>query len=221
MPASSLFQARAFSDVATSTLGASGVESGTRQQGFPSRTGPSTVQGGNFTATATVLDRSAATLYQGQTLQLTAHATTADGTMTEDAIDSWASSDATVATVSATGLVTVVKAGTTDITATSGGNQSSACAITIVAVVTALILTPNTRSFAHTTTSTTTVTATDQFTNAVAVPASTTCASSDETKATVAIVTGTITITGVAAGTASVTASYGSVTSNACVCTLS
>lgn len=44
----------------------------------------------------------------------------------------WASSDATKATVSSTGLVTAVAAGTTNITATKGA-QSDTCAVTVIA----------------------------------------------------------------------------------------
>lgn len=224
MPSSSVFQARVQSDVAASTMLSSGTDSvGTRLQGFAARTGPSTVTGGDFTVTAIVIDRAAATLYSGQTLQLNATATVADGTADATPIDTWASDTTACATVSATGLVTVVGAGTTNITAaiTAGSITSSACVITVVAVLGQLIIADSTLSFAHTTTGTTTVTAKDQFGASMALPSGVAVASSNEAKATVGISTGTITVTGVAAGTTNVTASKSGITSNTCVVTLS
>jgi len=191
--------------------------------GFAARTGPSTVVGGDFTATAIVLDKAAATLYIGQTLQLHATATTADGTADATPIDTWDSSDDAVATVSDSGLVTVVGAGTCDIVAqiTVGTIESDPCAITIVAVLGELILADATLSFSHSTTGTTTVTAKDQFANSMTLPSGVTVASSNEAKATVGIVEGTITVTGVAAGSTNVTASKSGITSNICAVTLS
>ncbi len=223
MPASSVFQARLFSDNQTSTLGASGTQSiGTRNYGFASRTGPSTVTGGDFTATAIVLDRLTATLTLGQTLQLHASATTADGTKDETPIDTWDSSDDAVATVTDAGLVEVVGVGTCEIVAqiTAGTLESDPCVITVVAFVGELTLADETLTFASNSSDTTTVTAKDQFGVSMALPAGTTCASSDVTKATVGIVAGTITVTGVAAGVTNVTASYAGVTSNTCVVTV-
>src|SRR6185436_14268849 len=114
------------------------------------------------------------TLYLGQTLQLNATATTADGNADPTPIDTWDSSDDAVATVTDAGLVTVVGAGTCNIVAqiTSGSIESAVpCAITVVAAVGELIIADSTLSFAHTTTGTTTVTAKDQFTNSMALPA--------------------------------------------------
>lgn len=222
MPTSSNFQKRAQSDVQASTMGSSATQSvGTRQQGFPARTGPSTVVGGDFTATAVVVRPLAATLYIGQTLQLSATATTADGSAVADAIDAWESSDTDVATVSETGLVTVVGAGTCDITPSAGEIDAAVpCAITIVAALGELILADETLTFADDSSDTTAVTAKDQFGDSMTLPSGVTVASSDEGVATVAILTGTITVTGVAAGETTVTASKGSITSNACVVTV-
>ncbi len=223
MPSSSNFQKRVQSDVQTSTLASSGVASqGSRLYGFPARVDQSTVTGGDFTVTGVVVRPVSATLYLGQTLQLAATATTTNGEALADAVDAWDSSDDDVATVSDSGLVTVVGAGTCDITPSSGATDAAVpCAITIVAVVGELTIADATLSFSHSTTGTTTVTALDQFGDSMALPAGTTVASSDVTKATVAILTGTITVTGVAAGTTNVTASYQGVTSNVCAVTLS
>ncbi len=223
MPSSTVFQARAFSAVQQSTMGASATFGpGSRELGFPARTDASTVQDGDFTVTAIVLDRYTATLALGQTLQLNASATTTDGTKDETPIDTWDSSDDAVATVTDAGLVEVVGAGTCEIVAqiTAGTIESDPCVITVVAFVGELTIADSTLSFAFNSSDTTTVTAKDQFGDSMDLPVGTTVASSDVAKATVAIVAGTITVTGVAAGVTNVTASYAGVTSNVCVVTV-
>jgi uncharacterized protein YjdB len=222
MPASSSFQVRAQSDVQTSTLLASATDSiGSRAQGFAARTGPSTVVGGDFTVDSIVLSPAALMLLKDQTSQLTAQALDAEGELLSDQPDTWASSDETVATVSASGLVTVVGAGSCTVTGAIGAVTSNDCTITVTAIFSALTLTPDTLAFAHTTTGTTTLTAQDQFGVDMALPSGATPLSSDTNKATVGLVTDTITVTGVASGTANVTASKSGITSNACVVTLS
>jgi len=88
------------------------------------------------------LDQASAELYEGETLQLTATV------MPEDAIDktvAWKSSKPSVATVSSTGFVTALSAGSATITATTtdGNNMSATCAITVKAYVTSLSFDPS------------------------------------------------------------------------------
>lgn len=73
------------------------------------------------------LDQTTVTLIEGETLQLKATVSPDDAEY--DGI-SWSTSDATIATVSNTGLVTAVTEGTVTITAEAGGKTAS-CALTI------------------------------------------------------------------------------------------
>ena len=81
-------------------------------------------------ATGVTLDKTSWTLYTGGTLTLTATVSPSD---TSDKRVAWSSSDTAVATVSSSGVVTGVKAGTATITATSvdGSNKSATCAFTV------------------------------------------------------------------------------------------
>ena len=72
-----------------------------------------------------------ATLLVGRTQQLTATARAANGDAIPGAAITWTSSDAAVATVSATGLVTAVAAGDAQITATSATNASATASAAI------------------------------------------------------------------------------------------
>ncbi len=222
MPSSSVFQSRAFSDNQTSTLGASGTQDiGVRLHGFAARTGPSTVVGGDFTVDSIAIRAPLTYTVTGGTIQLTADALTASGDSLADAV-TWASDDTDVATVGAsTGLVTIVGAGEANITASIDAEESDPCVITVTAVLTALVLADATLAFAHDSSDTTTVSATDQFEDAMALPSGIAVASSNEAKATVGILAEVITVTGVAAGTTNVTASKSGITSNTCVVTLS
>jgi len=65
------------------------------------------------------------TVIAGNTLQFTATATTCNGPADISDVASWLSSDTTVATISGTGLATGIKAGPTNITASSAGVTSS------------------------------------------------------------------------------------------------
>jgi hypothetical protein len=85
-----------------------------------------TVFGSPVVATVTVTP-AAPFAAVGTTTQLTAAAKAGSGTLITDAVITWASGDANVATVdAATGLVTVVAAGTTTITATADGISGTA-----------------------------------------------------------------------------------------------
>jgi hypothetical protein len=77
-------------------------------------------------ATVSVTAASTTPLLPGGTVQLAARALTAAGAEVASATISWSSSTTTVATVSTTGLVTAVGAGTTTISATSGAVSGTA-----------------------------------------------------------------------------------------------
>ena len=66
-----------------------------------------------------------APLTVGQSEQLTASLTAADGRVLTNRVVTWSTSDATIATVSQTGIVAALKAGTVTITASAGGKASS------------------------------------------------------------------------------------------------
>ena len=72
----------------------------------------------------------AATLMPGQTVQLAATVRDSDGNVLTDRTVAWSSSDATVATVSGSGLATAVADGTATITAAAEG-QSGAANLTV------------------------------------------------------------------------------------------
>ncbi len=140
------------------------------------------------------LDVSTATIYTSgnTTKQLTA--TTVPG----NAEVTWASSDSTKASVSDSGLVTALAAGSTNITATitvDGQTYTATCAVTVVAQ--SISLSDSTASIVKD--------ATKQLTATVVPSGSTvTWASSDEEKATVS---DSGLVTAVAAGEANITAS--------------
>ena len=67
----------------------------------------------------------------GETVQLTATVRGSDGSTMSSASVNWSSSDATVATVSGSGLVTGVAGGTVSVTASAGG-QSGSATVTVV-----------------------------------------------------------------------------------------
>ncbi len=92
-------------------------------------------------ATAISLNRTSATLYLDQTLQLTA--TVLPNSATDKSVV-WSSSDNSIAVVTSTGLVTAIAPGNATITATTddGSNLSASCEITVKAYVTSLTLDP-------------------------------------------------------------------------------
>ena len=77
-------------------------------------------------ATVSVTAASTTPLLPGGTVQLSARALTAAGVEVASAAISWSSSATTITTVSTTGLVTAVGAGTSTITATSGAVSGTA-----------------------------------------------------------------------------------------------
>jgi uncharacterized protein YjdB len=145
----------------------------------------------------------------GGTQQLTATATYSDkSTKNVTSTVSWASSAPAVATVSAGGLITAVAAGTTTVTASMNGisSQSTVTVATAAPTVTSISVTPPTASVA--------VGATQQFT-AIATYSDkstkdvTSSASWTSAAPSTATVNDTGLATGVAAGSTSVTASFG------------
>ncbi|MXW18138.1 MAG: Ig domain-containing protein [Gemmatimonadetes bacterium] len=102
-----------------------------------------TATSGNASGTATVTVEQAAAAITvapdsvpltelGETAQLTAEVTDANGNVIANATVSWSSGDEAVATVDAAGLVTAVANGSTSVTATAGGHSASA-AVTVMA----------------------------------------------------------------------------------------
>ena len=83
--------------------------------------------------TGVKLDKSAATIMNGDTTTLVATVSPANAT---DKTVIWTSEDSSVATVDANGVVTGVGAGTATITATTqSGNKTASCAVTVVNVM--------------------------------------------------------------------------------------
>ena len=90
-------------------------------------------------ATSISLNKTSATLYLDQTVQLTATVSPSNAT---DKSVVWSSSDDGIASVTNTGLVTAIATGNATIkaTTTDGSNLSATCAITVKAYVTSLTL---------------------------------------------------------------------------------
>ncbi|MBR6846282.1 MAG: Ig domain-containing protein [Bacteroidaceae bacterium] len=110
-----------------------------------------TVPAANIPVTGITLNKTTASLTsRGQTLQLTATVTPDNAT---DKSVIWSSSNPSVATVDANGLVTAVSSGRTTITATTadGSNKTATCAVTVnISVpVTGITLNKTTASLTH------------------------------------------------------------------------
>ena len=91
---------------------------------------------GTITVTAVAVTPANASITVGDTVQLTATGGTAPYT--------WSSSDTTVATVSASGLVTALAVGSVTITATDANGSSGTSSVTVSAAVPVVTVTPNT-----------------------------------------------------------------------------
>jgi len=143
-----------------------------------------------------------ATVLSGQTVQLTAIPKDANGSALTGRVVTWASSVPAVATVSASGLVTGVAAGTITITATSEGKNGTASVTVTVVPVASVSVTPATPSVQVG--QNVQLTATPRDANGTALTGRVvTWATSD---AAVATVNGSGRVTGVAAGSATITA---------------
>ncbi len=170
-----------------------------------------TSQNTSGTATATIINvpvasvtvgPPAASVTVGATTQLTATPQDANGTALSGRVVTWATSNAAVATVSATGLVTGVATGSATITATSEG-QSGTSAITVTNLpVASVMVSP--ASATVTVGATTQLTATPKDANGAALSGrAVTWATSNPAVATVSA--GGV-VTGVATGSATITA---------------
>ena len=111
------------------TAVANGTATITATSGSLSGTG--TVMVEQAAAAVTVAPDSVHLIVSGETAQLTAEVSDANGNMIDGATVSWASADEAVAAVDASGLVTAVADGATTVTATSGGASASA-AVTVM-----------------------------------------------------------------------------------------
>jgi len=155
--------------------------------------------------TGVILNKTSDTINTGATDQLTA--TVAPTNATNQAV-TWASSNTSVATVNSSGQVTGVAAGTANITATtSDGSFTATCAVTVTAATIPGAAVSVTGVTLNKTSDTIDVGATDQLTATVAPTNATnqavTWGSSNTGAATVS---SSGLVTGVAAGTANITA---------------
>lgn len=146
--------------------------------------------------TGVMLAPATTTVKVGKTQTLTANVAPANAT-TKDV--TWVSSDITVATVDATGVVTGVKAGTATITvSTTDGNFTATCAVTVENIaVTGISLTDASISLNEKKTLTPTITPADATVKTVTWKSS---------KPAIATVSADGMVTGVAAGEATITA---------------
>lgn len=131
----------------------------------------------------------------------------------------WTSTDTSKATVDPSGLVTGVATGTTNITATYGSVTSNSSTITVSSVtpvLTSIVVSPASASASVGSMTQLTATCKDQNNSTMTCP-TLTWLSSNTLKATV---DSTGRVTGVAAGTAGMTARYGSVISNSSTITV-
>lgn len=78
-----------------------------------------------------------------QTQQMTPDARDAGNAVVSGVVYTWTSSDETVATVDAAGLVTAVGSGTTTITTTASGGSAGSTLVTVTLPVTSVVITPS------------------------------------------------------------------------------
>ncbi len=168
-----------------------------------------TVQG---LATSVILNEETVTLSSlGATAQLVATVLDALGEPISGATVTWASSDTDVATISTSGLVTSVTDGTATITATSG-SASATASMTVSQVASSVTLSPTSLSFASFADTASLVPTVRDANDSTITGAIVTWASSDTTIATVSSA-GLLTSKG--NGTATITATSGSVSKTA------
>jgi len=156
----------------------------------------------NVPVASVTMSPAAATVTVGTTTQLTATPRDANGTALSGRVVSWATSNAAAATVSASGLVTGVAAGSATITATSEG-QSGTSAITVTNVPVASVTVSPTAA-GVTVGATTPLTATPKDANGTALSGR--VVSWATSNAAAATVSASGLVTGVAAGSATITA---------------
>src|SRR5438105_3578574 len=198
----------ATSNAAVATVSASGLVTGVAA-GSATITATSEGQSGTSAITVTnvpvasvTVSPTAAGVTVGATTQLTATPKDANGTALSGRVVTWATSNAAAATVSASGLVTGVAAGSATITATSEG-QSGTAALTVTNVpVASVTVSPATASL--TVGATTQLTATPKDANGTALSGR--VVTWGTSNGTVATVSATGLARGVAAGSATITA---------------
>src|SRR5216117_3911013 len=198
----------ATSNGAVATVSANGLVTGVA---IGSATITATSEGQSGTAALTVtnvpvasvtVSPTAAGVTMGATTQLTATPKDANGTALSGRVVTWATSNAAAATVSASGLVTGVAAGSATITATSEG-QSGTSAITVTNVpVASVTVSPATASL--TVGATTQLTATPKDSNGTALGGR--VVTWGTSNAAIATVSASGLARGVAAGSATITA---------------
>ncbi len=190
------------------TVNGNGLATGA---GTGSATITATSEGKSGTATVTVTNVPVATvtvaptsanLQTAQTVQLTATARDASGNILSGRVITWSSSNASVASVNGSGLVTGAGAGSATITATSEG-QSGTSSVTVTFVPVASV-TVNPGSASVQVGQTVQLTATPKDANGTALPGRVVTWSSANTA--VATVNGTGLVQGAAAGSATITA---------------
>jgi len=172
-----------------------------------------TAQPGNLSDTATVavtlppvsavsVSPASASVQPGQTLQLTATTWDSAGNVLTGRTVSWSSSNSNAATVSRTGLVSGVTAGSATITATSEGKSGTAAVTVTNAPVASVTVTPSSATVSVGQTAQLTATLKDASGNVLSGRA-VTWSSSDTT---IARVSGSGVVTAVATGSATITA---------------
>src|SRR5947208_271772 len=196
------------SNAAVATVSASGLVTGVAA-GSATITATSEGQSGTSAITVTnvpvasvTVSPTAAGVTVGATTQLTATPKDANGTALSGRVVTWATSNAAAATVSASGLVTGVAAGSATITATSEG-QSGTAALTVTNVpVASVTVSPATASL--TVGATTQLTATPKDANGTALSGR--VVTWGTSNAAIATVSASGLARGVAAGSATITA---------------
>ena len=197
------------SDAAVAAVGASGLVTGVTV-GVATITASAGSASG--TVAVTVMQRvasvevspSADTIGAGSTLQLAAVGFDENGNAVADAAFSWESSDAAVATVDASGLVTGVTVGVATITA-SAGSASGTAVVTVMQRVASVEVSPSADTIGLGSTLQLAAAGFDENGNAVAG----TAFSWESSDAAVATVDASGLVTGVTMGVAKITASAG------------
>lgn len=163
-------------------------------------------------ATVTVAPSTATVSVQG-TVPLSATVRDAAGNTLSGRTVTWTTSDAAVATVSSSGVVTGVAPGTATITATSEGKSGTATVTVALAPVATVTVQPSTATIASGSMTTLSATVTDQN-GSVLTDRVVTWSSSDPSVATVS---SSGVVTGLLVGTATITASSGGKSGSATV----
>ena len=195
------------SNTGTATVSSAGVVTGVA---VGAATITATSEGKSGTATVTVtapvatvtVTPSTASVIVGQTTTLAATTKDASGNVLTGRTITWTTSNALVATVSASGVVTGVAAGTATITATSEGKSGTATVTVTLAPVASITVTPATASVVVGQTTTLSATTKDAAGNVLTGRTITWTSGTNS----IATVSSSGVVTGVAAGTVLITA---------------